>query len=189
MSYFREITDDDGNVTYEKVEDVDVLSSLEIPDDVVYNHTAYQKAVDESVKRRKKITELQEELAALASVDDLPETEGEGVDTNTPANEPATPLDKDALYQEFRQRLVQEQQAEAAAAAERQTTLKGILKEHKLPDEMLSVLEHADNPQVVAEALAKSSYRFDDYVSGGEGNSTSLENTFASALKALDLGD
>lgn len=154
---------DKGDGTFEYVE----VTAAELPEEIVKETPQYKTVLDESVKRRKIIQDLKR---PVVTNDDETEIVKE---VPTPKTEtPAPAVDKDALYDEFRTRMLNEMNVETKAAKtareQHEANVDAAMKAHKLSSpEIRLVVSASANPAETAALLAKSGYRFDD-VQGGE---------------------
>ena len=171
---YTQVTDDDGNITYEAAEIIPPAAA-DISDELFYLDPRYDRVKQESVKRRKRIKAILEEKAG--SEEDANPAEEDGVDAPPPAKEGT--LDVDVLFQTFTTRL---DEREAAIVAETQL-IASLVEKHKLRPEAAEVLRHAKDPTAVAVLLGQQKLNFDD-VSGGE--STPEDQVAIAAQKALE---
>lgn len=169
MSYFIKQEDPTTKeVTYVEVPDDQLEVPTELIDKAVVAHPKYREVVDESIKRKKTIKQLREQL------DHLEEPEAEGQSPASPEQDAtvqkpvsqAAPLDEDALYSKFTARLRKEQEDARAAEAAKANNLKAIAEKHGLGAGALKALEVAADPEALASILEGSQYRFDDTVGG-----------------------
>ncbi len=163
-------------------------SKLELPDDElgkrVVAHPKYREVLDESKGRKSKIKELREALTALEG---QPEEDGVAPEKVEGQQSPAAaPVDTEALYNEFRKRFIQDQQAETSAQTAEKTRLAGIAAKHGLSADALPLLENAKDPEALAATLVKSNYRFDE-VSGGAPSKPDADALKANVFKNLGL--
>jgi hypothetical protein len=125
--------------------------------------------LDETIQRRKTINDLKAKITTVVS-DEKPEDEKPVVKAvETPS---VQPLDEDALFAKFRERILAETtvetKAERQAREQKEAAVNQAMEANGLSSpELRKVIAESANPAETAKLLAKSGYRFDD-VSAGE---------------------
>ncbi len=155
---------DKGDGAYEYVE----VTAAELPEEIVKDHPQYKTVLKESIDRRKVIQDLKKAVVTN-------EDETAIVQETSPAKEVVTAsasVDKEALYEEFRTRLLGETtvetKADKTAREQRETLVTQAMSDNGLSSpELREIIVNSPDPKKTAELLAKSGYRFDD-VLGGE---------------------
>lgn len=154
---FREVTADDGTVTYEVIEVAD------IPDETIREHDAFKGVLAESVARRQTIADLKK--ASEDSSDDKGDK-----DVVTPAEEkpkptePVVPVvpayDEEATYKRFKERMVKERQEEQSVLTEREVMLNRIANDNNINVAVLrggTEAELTEHAQLLAQEQLKFS--------------------------------
>jgi hypothetical protein len=161
---FKRIDNADGTFTYEEVKD-----ATELPEELVKANPLYKGVLDETIQRRKTINDLKAKITTVVS-DEKPEDEKPVVKAvETPS---VQPLDEDALFAKFRERILAETtvetKAERQAREQKEAAVNQAMEANGLSSpELRKVIAESANPAETAKLLAKSGYRFDD-VSAGE---------------------
>lgn len=174
MSFFKQVTDAEGNTTFVEVTEDELTETVKA-------HPAHKQVVDESIKRRQQIKDLK---AALEAKD-----EPEQPKVEPPTVQQPEPQDEDALLDKLYAKLLEKQQADAAAALQRRNALTEVARKHGLGAGVLPVLEQSTNPEATAALLANSSYHFDDTEGGEASTADIIQGAVTGALKKLNLGE
>lgn len=174
MDYYIQQTNEAGEVEYIRAE------TLEVADEAFFADSRYQKVVNESVDRRKKIRELNKQIKDLQVVD----AEDEEPVEEAPAPATMTP---DQIIEAAIAKIDQRNAAETAAKTARNTQLEALLTKHKLPKTMLPALEKSNDPEGTAEILGRTSMRFDDVTGGETAGEVDITGLFARIDKELGL--
>jgi Fe-S cluster assembly iron-binding protein IscA len=167
MPFFKKEVGEDGLETY-----------VEVDDDAVLAETPAAQRMAEALKKaNKEAKELR--LAVKGKGDPNPDENTGG--TPAPATPAAPVIDVDSLYETFRSRLTAEQQAAQQQEQARRDNLKAIAGKFKLKEDAIPLLEDSQNPERLAEHLAKTNYRFDDSAQGQD----DPQATFQRQLKEI----
>jgi hypothetical protein len=150
----------------------------------VKGHDMYSKLLEESIDRRKKLTELKAKLAEKEADPVTPAPEP------TPAAPPvaAAPFDVDKLFEEFRARLDAERSTAAKREQERKDALAKLAKDKGLGERVLPILEKSADPEETADLLMRSGFRFDSATGGTTGGETSSGVSMDKILKQMGIG-
>lgn len=140
---------------------------LEDGDDDTVDSAEFQKLLRQSIRRKNEIKRLQKQLE----------------DSKKSKPTKGAEIDEDAMFERFQQRQAKLAQAEA----QRQETLKGLLTEHSLPDEFLSVLADSKNPAETAKKLGQSRKDFKASFGGETEGDTSFASHVAEAFERMGL--
>lgn len=172
MSFFKKVVDEEGNETFVEVDftsDTELDLSV-IPDDRFYEDERYKSVADRDFKRRKRLQEVEAELEAKgktpAANEDSEDEPADSVDT-TPKYIAEAEFNAElerrekAMFSNILKTL-QERESEELTRKQR---IQKLLNENDLPDDLIDVLEEAENPEKVAKSLARHSKKF------GGGNS------------------
>lgn len=168
--YYVEQIDDEGNKTY--VEAEVVVDDIE--DDVIRTHPAYQKLLDENIKRRKENKALKEQVPV--ATDDKQEEAPQP----TPQQKP---LDPDELFSQFLGKLEEREAQKQQKAA----SLKSIAEKHKLPDEALDVLANSSDPEKTAAYLGRVQVQLSASTQGASPNVDTVESLMGRVSERLNL--
>lgn len=184
MPYYRVVTDEDGNESYEEV-DFSSLDLSEVPDDRFYEDPRYKDVADRDFKRRQALKEREEELARLQQGrEGEAEPEETSVDTISQA-------ELQQLLEEREERLLQ-RALEAVnntqrQAQERANQLTQLLSDNNLPDDFREVLEASSEPEKVAKALSRHSKSFGNVKPSNASPEDEIANTLTAVNKRLGL--
>lgn len=160
---YTPVHDEDGNIiAYAPVE--------RVPDEVIVEHPKYRKVVDEAYKRRQRVRELESQLESSdqddVNVDATPQEQPETADpVNVSAETPPTPeppaIDTDSLYEQFKQRLYEEQEQEREAKQNYQAMVNRVAKEYNVSPQILRG-QNEDEITAHAKQIADAQLKFKD---------------------------
>ncbi len=161
---FREILDEDGNPTgqYEQIEDVFK--------EVVVHDKRYKKATDDAYQNRQTIKELTAQLSTTEDSEDNAQVEPEEAEAEevatTPEPAPA-PINRDELYEEFRQRMREEEQEQA----NRQAMVERIGRDNNVNPALLRGQTEEELTKH-AQLIAQEQLKFRDIGASPDGQAT-----------------
>jgi len=188
---YRPVLDENGEPTgeYEAVEDV-------FKEDVV-EHPKYRKAVSDAYEGRKTVKTLKQQLELQeddSQVTEQPEENQEQQPASVEAgqeqpSEPQAPapLDVDTLYETFKQRLTQEQQAEAQAKTAHQEMVSRIGRENNVNPALLRGSTEQELTQH-AQQIAKEQLKFRDIGASPQGQVTLDDDFWSRVDSQIGLG-
>ena len=182
MTFFRKTKNEAGEEIFEEVD----LSKEELPEAVVKAQKPFKDVLSESIERRQEIANLK---AGKAKVEDSGAVKPDaGAPAKPEVKEPVVAVDPDALFSDFKARLLKEQEELNTKTKTEQETVAGLVKEFGLKPEAVEILSDAKNPRVVAEKLAKTAYHFDEQTSGDPAKAE-VDGAITGAFKRLGLLD
>ena len=174
---FREITADDGTVSYEVIEVAD------IPDETIREHDAFKGVLAESVARRKTIADLKKASEDSSDSGDVDTTE---LKPKAPVVEPpvitAPAFDEEATYKRFKARMAEESQAEQTVLSERQIMVKRIADDNNVN---VNVLRGGTEAELVehAQLLAQENLKFSELGANADASPPPIADIIASTNK------
>ncbi len=164
MSLFRKDVNEEG---VEVLVEVD-LAEIDIPKEVIIANKEYKKLADRDYKRRKQIEALKKQAEGAGAEEPVEaEVEAGTEEVVVQVVQPVAPvLNEDELFEKFTTRLTEKQLATQAAAKAEQEKLNALIEKHLLTPDALAILQKSTDPELVAQLLENSTYRFDDTIGG-----------------------
>lgn len=152
---YQPIYNDDGEITgYEPVE--------RIPDEVIVEHPKYRKVVDEAYKRRQRVRELESKLESSDEQEDDTQPQEQPEAKEPEPEQPAAPvIDTESLYEQFKNRLYAEQEAERKAKQDHQAMVNRVAKEYNVSPQILRG-QTEDEITAHAKQIADAQLKFQD---------------------------
>jgi len=178
---FREVTDKDGNVTYEVIEVAD------IPDETIREHDAFKGVLAESVSRRQKIADL-----TKASEDSSDETDVVTTEEKPKPVEPVAPVvpvyDEEKQYQLFKKRMAEDSLAEKTVLTEREVLLNRIANDNNINVAVLRGNTEAELTEH-AQLLAQEQLKFSELGANANVTPPPIEDVISATQKRFGWDD
>lgn len=179
MPIFKQVTDENGEVTYVEAE----LTVDDLTPELVKQHPLHKDVLAETISRRQTIQDLKAQIAALDDGD----KPREGSQTPNPKETPmpaAPSIDVEQLKDEILNRVKSEQ----TNAQQRQAQLKEIATKHNLSDEVVPLLADAQDPEKLAAFLGRQQTQLSEAKASNPQTDT-VESFAARVEKLLGFND
>lgn len=167
MTYFVEVTDDDGNKTYEATEDVVAKSELTTVnsnlDKITQRYNDTIKLLDNSGVT---IDDEQKIIIETPRVAPSPAKSEQAEVVTAPGVVESVAIDTEKLMADLKADIIKQIADDNKAAIEHQGKLQQLMKDNKLPDSYLSILEDSNNPETVAPMLGRELLKFGNSEAG-----------------------
>lgn len=157
MPIYREVKDENGQVTYEPIEN---------EEDFIKETSVYRDVLGEAIENRKKkalYRQRIEELEKLLKVEEPAKPDApssEPAENQAPAQQPF--VDPDVLAQQIEAKLLKSIAEKEEAARQAKKRIDDLLQTHGLPEKLRPVVEQSTDPEGTAKALAGAALSFTD---------------------------
>ena len=190
MTYFVEVTDDDGNKTYEATEDVVAKSELTSVSDNLdkitkrYNDTI--KLLDDSGVT---IDDEQKIIIETSRVAPTPAKSEQSEVVTVPGVVESVAIDTEKLMADLKADIIKQIAEDNKVAREHSVKLQQLMADNKLPDSYLSILENSNNPETIAPVLGRELLKFGNSEAGSSDDNpdTVISQLFTDIDKQLGL--
>lgn len=145
---FVKVVGDDGQETYQPVEDVEGFVKKTEP---------FSKVLQESIERRKTIAELKNQLKALSASDEQPDeqTPQDDKPAGKPDGKPAAQLSEAELRKQILEDTLAALAAKQQEKNDRDLMITKLIRDNGLTDADREIIEAAPDPAKFAEYLGK----------------------------------